>query len=147
MAIHNNGEPKPNPYGTDSYEERYEGSTSLFAKHLVEDHGYKAEDVDDHGRGITQSDWIALSVMHKRARLMPDMQNLTNNGEKPGPRHDTDFHDHEFKNSPEAYAKHLVEDHGYKAEDVDPFIGKSFTSYFNENSLHTLHHIARAKQA
>lgn len=64
----NNGEPKPSPYGTDAYDERFEGSCKLYAEHLVEEHGYKEEDVAPFKWGSDSSAWSALNSMHHVAR-------------------------------------------------------------------------------
>lgn len=69
--IHNNNEPKPNPYGTDAHDGSFEGSCTLYAKHLVEDHGFPA------GRtyalvGSSQSDWSNLDRLHRYARSLDD---------------------------------------------------------------------------
>ena len=68
--ITNNGEPKPNPLGTDAHDESFEGSCYLYAKHLVNDHGYTEADVAPYADGIYQSEWSALNAMHRTARLL-----------------------------------------------------------------------------
>lgn len=70
MAIHNNGEPKPNPLGTDAHDGGFEGSNKLYAEHLVNDHGYTESDVERHKWGMTEGDWIALNAMHRAARSL-----------------------------------------------------------------------------
>jgi hypothetical protein len=70
MAVHNNGEPKPHPLGTDSYDDRYEGSTTLYAKHLVEDHGVPYKYVEKYDGGMDQSSWSALNTIHRKVRSL-----------------------------------------------------------------------------
>lgn len=65
---HSNGEPKPGLLGTDSYDEMYEGSCSMFAQHLVADHGYPAEVVEPYQTGPDQSAWSELYRLHSAAR-------------------------------------------------------------------------------
>lgn len=67
--IHNNNEPKPNPYGTDSHDESFEGSTELYAKHLVEDHGFPAEKVYALV-GSSQGNWTNIDRLHRYARSL-----------------------------------------------------------------------------
>lgn len=64
----NNGEPKPNPYGTDTHDERFEGSTQLYAQHLVKDHGFSATAVEKLGQRGDQSAWSELNTLHRHAR-------------------------------------------------------------------------------
>lgn len=71
MAITNNGEPKPNPLGSDAHDGSFEGSCSLYAEHLVKDHGYTDADVEPYKWGMTYSDWLALDRLHRTARLSP----------------------------------------------------------------------------
>lgn len=68
--VTNNGEPKPHPLGTDAHDGSFEGSCYLYAKHLVEDHGYTEDDVAPYKDGIYQSQWSALNTMHRKARLL-----------------------------------------------------------------------------
>jgi hypothetical protein len=70
MAITNNGEPKPHPLGTDAHDGSFEGSTKLYAEHLVTDHGYTEEDVAPFKHGVTESDWLALGRLHRKARSL-----------------------------------------------------------------------------
>lgn len=68
--ITNNGEPKPNPLGTDAHDGSFEGSCWQYAEHLVKDHGYRESDVAPYKDGIYQSQWSALNAMHRKARLL-----------------------------------------------------------------------------
>jgi hypothetical protein len=68
--VTNNGEPKPNPLGTDAHDGSFEGSTKLYAEHLVNDHGYTEEDVAPFKFGITEAEWYSLDYMHRKARLL-----------------------------------------------------------------------------
>lgn len=70
MAINNNGEPKPDPLGTDAHDNSFEGSTSAYAEHLIKDHGYTEEDVAPFKEGRSQSDWLALDRLHRVARYL-----------------------------------------------------------------------------
>lgn len=68
--ITNNGEPKPNPLGTDAHDGSFEGSNKLYAEHLVNDHGYTEAEVERYKWGMTESEWCALDSMHRKARLL-----------------------------------------------------------------------------
>ena len=68
--ITNNGEPKPNPLGTDAHDGSFEGSCSLYAAHLVKDHGYSETDVEPFKWGMGQSEWSALDSLHRKARSL-----------------------------------------------------------------------------
>lgn len=70
MAVHNNGEPKPNPFGTDAHDEKYEGSTSLYAQHLMEDHGVPRKYVAAFDGASDQSSWSALDTIHRKVRSL-----------------------------------------------------------------------------
>lgn len=70
MAITNNGEPKPNPLGSDAHDGSFEGSTTLYAEHLVNDHGYTAAQVAPFKGGVSQGDWISLDHLHRTARTL-----------------------------------------------------------------------------
>lgn len=52
------------------YEEHrfsFEGSTSLLATHLVEEHGLSESSVADYRGGLTQGHWSALDDLHIKA--------------------------------------------------------------------------------
>lgn len=66
--ITNNGEPKPHPLGSDAHDESFEGSTTLYADHLVKDHGFSYSNVEPFKGGSSQSDWTALDRLHRHAR-------------------------------------------------------------------------------
>lgn len=68
--VTNNGEPKPNPLGTDTHDNRFEGSCSLYAEHLVKDHGYTETDVEPFKWGGDSSAWSALNSLHRTARSL-----------------------------------------------------------------------------
>lgn len=70
MAIHNNGEPKPNKFGTDAHDGGFEGSNKLYAEHLVKDHGYMQADVEPFAYLSDQSAWSTLNSMHRAARSL-----------------------------------------------------------------------------
>lgn len=70
-GIHGNGEPVPHPHGTDAHDETFEGSTGLYAKHLILDHGFSLGDLGDLPARNDQSSWSALNELHRRARLVP----------------------------------------------------------------------------
>lgn len=70
MTVHNNGEPKPNPLGTDSYDNKYEGLNSLYAKHLVEDHGVPVEYVAAYESASDQGAWSRLDDIHRVVRSL-----------------------------------------------------------------------------
>lgn len=67
-GAHSNREPKPSLYGTDPYDEMFEGSCSLFAEHLVKDHGYPADAVAFYQDGADESAWNELYRLHSAAR-------------------------------------------------------------------------------
>lgn len=68
--ITNNGEPKPNPLGSDAHDGSFEGSARLYAEHLVKDHGFSWSNVDPFKNGVSQGDWIALDHLHRHARSL-----------------------------------------------------------------------------
>jgi hypothetical protein len=68
--ITNNGEPKPHPLGSDAHDGSFEGSTKLYAEHLVNDHGYTEEQVAPYKGSVMVSDWLALDRLHRTARLL-----------------------------------------------------------------------------
>lgn len=45
----------------------YEGSTTLLARHLIEDHGVPESALAQWSGGLTQGDWIALDNVHHSA--------------------------------------------------------------------------------
>lgn len=69
-AVTNNGEPKSHPYGTDAHDGGFEGSTKLYAEHLVTDHGYTEAQVSPYSSGVTQGDWSMLDRLHRHARSL-----------------------------------------------------------------------------
>lgn len=133
--IHANTEPAPDPHGTDDHDEYFEGSTPLYAMHLIEDHGFTLADLGDLPAGSDQSAWSALNELHHRARRLPEnarerfgpdalfwevpVSYVNGNGEVPFVGVGPDPHDQEFAGDNDAFAKHLIEDHGYKPADVE----------------------------
>lgn len=45
----------------------FEGSTTLLAHHLRDDHGVDPDEVREWDGGLTQGDWNLLDVMHREA--------------------------------------------------------------------------------
>ena len=68
--ITNNGEPKPHPLGSDSHDGSFEGSTKLYAEHLVNDHGFTDAQVAPYKDGMMQGHWTALNRLHRHARSL-----------------------------------------------------------------------------
>jgi len=68
--ITNNGEPLPHPLGTDAHDGSFEGSTALYAEHLVKDHGFTEAQVAPYKNGAVQGDWSMLDRLHRQARSM-----------------------------------------------------------------------------
>lgn len=68
--ITNNGEPKPNPLGSDAHDGSFEGSTSLYADHLVKDHGFSYANVEPYKGASSQGAWLALDRLHRHARSL-----------------------------------------------------------------------------
>jgi hypothetical protein len=68
--ITNNGEPKPNPLGTDAHDGTFEGSIELYAQHLINDHGFTENQVEPYRSGYTQGDWSMLNKLHRAARSL-----------------------------------------------------------------------------
>lgn len=136
-AIHSNGEPAPDPLGVDTHDASFEGSTSSYARHLILDHGFTREDLGDLPGGSDQSAWSALNDLHWRARRLPEdalgtfgpgavfwrppASSVHANGEVPFMGHGTDPQEQEFAGDNEAFARHLIDDHGYKPADVEVF--------------------------
>jgi N-formylglutamate amidohydrolase len=70
MAITNNEEPKPDPLGSDAHDGSFEGSTTLYAEHLVNDHGFTEAQVAPFKGGAMQGDWNTLDRLHRAARSL-----------------------------------------------------------------------------
>jgi hypothetical protein len=68
--VTNNGENPPNQWGTDAHDDSFEGSTKLYAEHLVNDHGYTEAQVSPYKNGVTQGDWSMLDRLHRAARSL-----------------------------------------------------------------------------
>jgi hypothetical protein len=68
--VTNNGEPKPHPLGDDAHDGSFEGSTKLYAEHLVNDHGFPEEVVAPYKGSVMQRDWLMLNAFHRTARLL-----------------------------------------------------------------------------
>lgn len=136
-GIHSNGEPAPNPLGVDAHDSSFEGSTSLYARHLILDHGFTREDLGDLPDGSDQSSWAALNDLHWRARRLPvdalatfgpdavlfraPRSTVHANGEVPFTGHGNDPQEEGFAGDNDAFARHLIDAHGYKPADVEVF--------------------------
>lgn len=70
MAVTNNGEPKSHPLGSDAHDGSFEGSTKLYAEHLVNDHGYTEAQVAPYKNSVMQGDWVSLDRLHRAARSL-----------------------------------------------------------------------------
>ena len=153
-GIHSNGEPAPDPLGVDLHDASFEGSTSAYARHLILDHGFTREDLADLPGGSDQSAWTALNDLHWRARRLPadaletfgpdavfyraPAVTVHANGEVYYEGPGFDEQEKGFVGDNAGFARHLVEDHGYRPRDVEVFAAEGGTAgWYTLRSMHT----------